>query len=209
MKTLIVYHPQLLMAVRLKDLIDVSGGFTVARVVCSPEDLYTAMEVEDVDMLLISASSTNTGTVKMVRAAKAISPDVSIIVYSQGEITSLFSYMSYSEGVAAFLPADADVGNFMALLNEVALGEYKTPKPRIEGRGKKLSARETEVLNLLVEGMSSKEISCVLGIADKTVSTYKQRLFNKLNVKTVVELVAQYNSASVDKKQFLSIIKEE
>jgi DNA-binding NarL/FixJ family response regulator len=52
-----------------------------------------------------------------------------------------------------------------------------------------LSERETEVLRLLAEGHTSKEISSRLSISVKTVETYKARAMDKLGFKTRVDVV--------------------
>lgn len=52
-----------------------------------------------------------------------------------------------------------------------------------------LSHREQEVLRLLAEGKSSKEISSVLSISFRTVETYRARLMLKLGANSVVDLV--------------------
>lgn len=56
---------------------------------------------------------------------------------------------------------------------------------------KRLSTREVEVLKLLSSGKKNKEIAIELGINEKTVSTYKARLFKKLNVTNLVDLIHQ------------------
>jgi DNA-binding CsgD family transcriptional regulator len=52
-----------------------------------------------------------------------------------------------------------------------------------------LSDREQEVLRLLAESKSSKEISSVLGISFRTVETYRARLMLKLDANSIVDLV--------------------
>lgn len=52
-----------------------------------------------------------------------------------------------------------------------------------------LSERENEVLHLVAEGHSSKEISTRLAISVKTVETYKARAMDKLGFKTRVDVV--------------------
>jgi two-component system invasion response regulator UvrY len=54
-----------------------------------------------------------------------------------------------------------------------------------------LSTREVEVLKLLSIGRKNKEIAQELDINEKTVSTYKARLFKKLNVTNIVDLIHQ------------------
>ena len=56
---------------------------------------------------------------------------------------------------------------------------------------KRLSTREVEVLKLLSSGKKNKEIALELSINEKTVSTYKARLYKKLNVTNLVDLVHQ------------------
>jgi DNA-binding NarL/FixJ family response regulator len=52
-----------------------------------------------------------------------------------------------------------------------------------------LSAREAEVLQLLVDGRSNKEIAATLDLARTSVSTYRMRLMKKLDVEDMASLV--------------------
>jgi DNA-binding NarL/FixJ family response regulator len=53
---------------------------------------------------------------------------------------------------------------------------------------KTLSLREKEVLQLLAEGKSSKEIATRLGIAATTVESHRRQIMDKLNIRTIAEL---------------------
>ena len=53
---------------------------------------------------------------------------------------------------------------------------------------KTLSDRELRTLQYLVSGLSNKKISETMLLSEKTVSTYKTRVLNKLNIKSVVYL---------------------
>lgn len=55
-------------------------------------------------------------------------------------------------------------------------------------RERPLSNREREVLQLIAEGKSSKEICVTLGIAVTTVETHRRQLMDKLNLRTIAEL---------------------
>lgn len=52
-----------------------------------------------------------------------------------------------------------------------------------------LSDREREVLRRLAQGQRNKEIALHLGISDRTVETYRNRLMHKLNVNNLADLV--------------------
>ena len=54
---------------------------------------------------------------------------------------------------------------------------------------RKLSTREIEVLRYLSDGKKNNEIADILNLNEKTISTYKLRLLQKLNVTNLVDLV--------------------
>ena len=56
---------------------------------------------------------------------------------------------------------------------------------------RELSPREREVLQLLAEGKSMKEVAAVLDISPRTVEFHKYRIMELLRVKTNAELVQQ------------------
>ena len=62
-------------------------------------------------------------------------------------------------------------------------------KAEFHTRLEKLSARQREVLNLLVAGKHSKQIAAELGIGEKTVAKHRSGVLEKMQVDNVVELV--------------------
>jgi two-component system, NarL family, response regulator NreC len=52
-----------------------------------------------------------------------------------------------------------------------------------------LTSRETQVLQLIAEGKSTKEIASVLGITVKTAESHRTRLMQKLNIHETATLV--------------------
>lgn len=56
------------------------------------------------------------------------------------------------------------------------------------GEQRQLSVREREVLQLVAEGKSSKEIGAILQIAVPTVETHRRQIMEKLSLRTVAEL---------------------
>jgi len=61
--------------------------------------------------------------------------------------------------------------------------------PAYDGKG--LSKREREVLGLIVEGKSSKEIAAALGISFKTAVTHRTSIMGKLNVHEIASVVRE------------------
>ena len=60
-----------------------------------------------------------------------------------------------------------------------------------------LSAREREVLGLIVEGLTNKEIGRALTLSPRTVETHRANLFGKLEATSLAQLIRQY-AALVD-----------
>jgi DNA-binding NarL/FixJ family response regulator len=53
----------------------------------------------------------------------------------------------------------------------------------------KLTAREREVIQLLAEGKSSKEVACVLNLSTKTAETHRSNIMRKLGFHSIRDLV--------------------
>jgi FixJ family two-component response regulator len=60
---------------------------------------------------------------------------------------------------------------------------------RIHGRMARLTPREREVLALLVEGRLNKQLACELGIGEKTIKAHRARVMEKMEARSLVELV--------------------
>ena len=71
------------------------------------------------------------------------------------------------------------------VIEEFTLGIKKDRSPVFAT----LTPREREVLQMLAEGKSTKEIAFSLGVSGKTVETFRQQLMSKLNINTLAGLV--------------------
>jgi DNA-binding CsgD family transcriptional regulator len=61
--------------------------------------------------------------------------------------------------------------------------------PRAEGPRSRITTREREIIQLLSEGKSSKEVAALLNISVKTAETHRANIMRKLQMHTVSELV--------------------
>ncbi len=75
-------------------------------------------------------------------------------------------------------------------VNEVVLRGYLGEEPlKGETSGGKLTPREREIVQLLAEGLSSKEVAGTLHISVKTAETHRTNIMRKLDIHSVSELV--------------------
>lgn len=77
--------------------------------------------------------------------------------------------------------------------NAISLDETRRRRSsahrQISDRLQRLTGRENEVMKLLVEGHSNRQVAEELGISPRTVEVYKARLLEKLQVRTITDLV--------------------
>lgn len=81
---------------------------------------------------------------------------------------------------------------FTSKVSQIILDRYVGKAPTVEGvpdSDSPLTPREREVVQLLAEGKSSKEVASVLGISVKTAETHRINLMRKLDCHSVAEVV--------------------
>jgi DNA-binding NarL/FixJ family response regulator len=75
---------------------------------------------------------------------------------------------------------------------QIVLDGFCKPDPAAGGvllKAQRLSSREREIVQLLAEGQSSKEVAVTLGISVKTAETHRSNIMRKLEMHSVSELV--------------------
>jgi len=108
-------------------------------------------------------------------------------------------------GAKAYLlkdSAEADLGRaieaviegksfFSPAVSRLLLEDYvrKIKRAGVEDSFDLLSAREREILQLVAEGKSSKEIAALLNLSVYTVETHRSNIMQKLNLRGVPELI--------------------
>jgi DNA-binding NarL/FixJ family response regulator len=96
-------------------------------------------------------------------------------------------YQAVEAGARAYLPKSVDRDELLVTIRRVADGHTYFPPAiaaRLAAREQRpeLSPREMEVLRLVVEGASNKDIAKTLGVAEITVKLHVSKLLEKLDV---------------------------
>lgn len=79
-------------------------------------------------------------------------------------------------------------------------------KAEIENNLSTLSAREFEVLNLLLQGKTNSEIAMALGISGRTIEVHRAHIFKKMKVKAALDLAILLGS-NIDMAEFMASMK--
>jgi DNA-binding NarL/FixJ family response regulator len=93
--------------------------------------------------------------------------------------------------VSAIEAVSAHKPFFTSRVSELVLAGFLSgeSRPENDSSGLPLTPREREVLQLLAEGKTNKEVAAALGIGLKTVETHRMNLMSKLGLHSVVDLV--------------------
>jgi len=127
-------------------------------------------------------------------------PDIRILIFTSfdEENYSVKFIKAGANGFLSKLSEEDEIRN--AIQDLIEKGEYFPPltqsllriaasNPNILNPLHQLSEREIEIAELYVKGLGNLEISNQLSIRQNTVSTYKKRIFEKLNITTLIELI--------------------
>jgi len=115
-----------------------------------------------------------------------------IFVTGHGDIP--MSVNAMKAGAVDFLPKPVKDSDLLrAIKQALAHADYdRVKREELEGlrkRMEKLTARESQVMALVVRGMLNKQIAFVLGTVEKTIKVHRARVMRKMEVNSVAELV--------------------
>lgn len=155
------------------------------------------------DLLLLDINLPGGNRIAMIEEVRTVQKDTKILMFSaydeeqyalryikagaQGYLNKLSSENKIIEAVKTIL----DGGNYMGdKIKEKISGNTfnKVPGNPLDV----LSGRELEIAGLLVKGDGNLEIANKLDIGTSTVSTYKSRIFEKLEINNVVSLIEKF-----------------
>ena len=96
-------------------------------------------------------------------------------------------------GAVDFLQKPFNDGELLArvrqgLERDRELRQAAGTRAQVLQRMRSLTAREEEVLNLLVQGLSSKQIASELGVSPRTVEVHRGRVMEKMDCRSIAEL---------------------
>jgi len=175
------------------------------EVVAEADDGRTALELiekHQPDVALLDISMPGLNGLEVIRRAATESPRTRLIVLSM-HADATFVRQALSAGAAGYLLKGGSVMELPLALEAVMKGDtYLTAKISahiVEGflQGDKsardplaaLTPRQREILQLLVEGRTNREIAQLLDLSVKTVETHRARLMDALDIRDLPGLI--------------------
>jgi DNA-binding NarL/FixJ family response regulator len=178
----------------LSDECDVVGQVSDGRaLVAAAEQLKPDVIVLDISMPLLNG-------VEAARQIKQKLKTVKLVFLTMNEDADLAAE-AFRAGASAYLLKRSAASELPLAIREVMQGRsYVTPlvteglvesllQPEPRKPAHELTPRQREVLQLLAEGRSMKEVASVLNLTPRTVAFHKYRMMDELKVKSTAELV--------------------
>lgn len=187
----------------LRTLIDSEPGMEVTA---EAEDGRTAAQLAEElspDIVIMDIAMPDMNGIDATRQIVRVNRRIKVIALSMYSDRRFVSGM-LEAGAAGYLLKDCAFEELVRAIRSVASDQiYLSPKiagivvsryigkaPQSEGSVfTNLTQREREVLQVLAEGMSTKEIAYHLNVSVKTVETHRRNIMEKLNIHSISELV--------------------
>ncbi|WP_421939940.1 response regulator [Pedobacter sp.] len=150
-------------------------------------------------LIIIDVNLPGGNNLKVIEQLKQIQPNAKILVFSSLN-ENIYAVPYLKSGASGYLTKNAEESEIVTAITTILPGSrYSSRNVKenmfnsilgndVDNPFTKLSGRELEVAELLTKGVGVLEISNQLNLQMGTVSTYKLRLFQKLKIKSIIEL---------------------
>lgn len=163
-------------------------------------DLERKLAADLVDCVILDVELEGLNSILKIKTLLQEYPDLKVIFYTNVSDT-MYAPPAIKAGVKAYVSKNVLLPELENTITRVSNGDLifssevkkaieilnKTKKS--ERLYKKLSTREIEVLRYFSEGRKNKEVAKILDLDEKTISTYKLRLLQKLSVTNLLDLI--------------------
>jgi DNA-binding NarL/FixJ family response regulator len=191
-------HPVLLEGVKTL----VSKEFRVVAAVGDGQQVLKAVGKFHPDLIVLDVSMPNLNGIEATRALRKMFPDVKVVVLTMHS-DPIFAAEALEAGALAYVLKGSACSDLIQAMHSALRGrrfvsqDLAGDMPSSHGQlhagssqAALLSARQREVLQLIAEGRSLKEIARTLNLSTKTVEFHKYRLCKTLGMHTTAELTA-------------------
>lgn len=172
------------------------------------ESLLNELNAKKIDILILEIALDGLSSIKDIKRLLKDFPETKIILFTSVS-EQMYAPIVIKVGVSAYISKKTELVELEKTIINVAEGnivfsesiqksiDLLNKGKKADRLFKKLSTREIEVLRYLNNGKKNKEIAQILDLDEKTISTYKLRLLNKLNVTNLVDLLKKAKDLDV------------
>ncbi len=187
----------------IKRIIKGNASLRVVGEACSGEELMGILETTEADLIILDIAMPGIGGMEAIGKVKSRYPLIKILMLTMHRNKQFF-YNAMSAGADGYLMKDDSDNELLLAIEKVLSGKnYISPyiaehfaddvisMYRKEKRSpfQELTKREKEILQLVVNGLTSKQMAEHLHLSQRTVDHHRSNLLRKFNRKNSVEMV--------------------
>lgn len=188
----------------LRLLLERQPNLTVVGEASDGRETVRAAESVSPDVVVMDIAMPNLNGIEAARQITATRPETAIVILSMHSDES-YVIRALKAGARAYLLKDSAEGDLIAAIHAISEGKsFFSPaisrilvedymrqleQKHVEDTYELLTAREREILQLLAEGKTNKEVAAILNLSVYTVETHRTHILQKLNLHNVPELI--------------------
>lgn len=186
----------------LRALLNTEANLQVVGEASSGEEAIRLAQDLSPDIALMDISMPDTGGIEATRLLREVAPNVKVLILSVHEDKALmqealrvgaYGYITKRAVEPELIDAIYAVWRGIVYVHPTLMRSLLTPAPETpcEAQQEKeaLTTREVEVLRLIVQGHTNRQIAVLLNISTRTVESHRSNIMDKLNLHSRVELV--------------------
>ena len=189
----------------VRTLLEAHPGWEVCAEAPTGREAVTKAEELKPDIVILDISMPDLNGLEAARRIRSASPNTEILILSMHYSDQLIRELLEAGVRGYIIKSDSDRDLIIAVetlathkpfftprATEVILGNLQVAGTRAQLPStirERLTSREREIVQLLAEGKSSKEVASSLCISVKTAETHRANIMRKLQLHTVTELV--------------------
>ncbi len=164
------------------------------------QDLFNLLDSLTPDLIITDISMPDISGIEVTKFVRKTFPEINILILSMHS-NEEFITKAIKAGANGYLPKDTSMNELLEAINTIYKGDNYFNKSIsdtiLKGMVNKsksdtnesLTARELQIVGLVVDGLSNKEIAHSLCISVRTVDSHKNNILHKLKLKSSIELV--------------------
>lgn len=184
----------------LKQLFALTNDITVISEATNGGEVLEQLRTGDIDIVLLDMSMPGISGLDLIRRIQSHESAPHILVLTMHNEHQI-ARRAIKSGVSGYITKDSEPEVLLSAIRRVAGGGrsidpalaekmlFESPTPDERMPHEQLTNRELQILQLLAKGASINEIADTFAISNKTVSTHKARLMEKMGFHSNAELV--------------------
>ncbi len=184
----------------VKKLLDEEPGDISCGEAGTPDEAVRMALFGDWDAVVLDLSFAGKSGLEVLKELKQLRPRLPVLVLTMHS-EEQYARRAFKAGAAGFITKDSPRAELSKAIHKVMEGgRYLSPtlaerlildleRGADRPPDQTLSDREFQVMRLIASGKTLSEIAGLLSLSDKTISTYRARLMEKMGMRTNAELI--------------------